>query len=680
MTQPIGVLRQGWPYGAAVISAATSDPSGWLILGELDANPGEAPEPEQRLSDLLLGPLGIDAVVPATGPPRDRAAQSVRDVRVASSEILAVRASIVAATSIDPDCDEPAVVVAAVLAHLNRFGGRVVCVPDWTAGTYRVDVERADPDPFRILLVTGALELRSVNHERQAVWDLIESLSELPPAAQVTVVSAERAVNTGCAISLRSRGIEVYEGPIDWWEWFNDRAGFFSLIVLTSTGLHSSARKWADETQPGAMKVFFWTGLPLSEVRALGPITRTDDESGLELVGSATAGMISALGRWSDAVWYESPADANDLSSLVPDKPLFCIPPALSPSSEAGAEAPRSGVAVVAVEGYDVLAGDEDSAMRVLEVLLPQIRWRDPEIHCTVVSDRPTPALEAAARIAGATIVPSTELQRVITSSRILVAAHEYGTGQPAALRQALEAGTPIVATPHAAGNLDLGGFRHLAVCESDPDLVARCCRMLMSEDSRAAYYVGAGHLLAERYRPEARSAALTGALAYAGLDAGRPEDRWPSEELSHRKRSLHHPMRMSLRPSGTPDSPRWRGWEPTTERERYQLWIERFGPTPEVLRSIRLEIENLEHRPRISVLMPVYNTDRSLLLEAIDSVRAQIYRNWQLCIADDGSDRAETREVLASLAGDPAIAVVELAGSSGISAATNAALGGRRR
>jgi GT2 family glycosyltransferase len=72
---------------------------------------------------------------------------------------------------------------------------------------------------------------------------------------------------------------------------------------------------------------------------------------------------------------------------------------------------------------------------------------------------------------------------------------------------------------------------------------------------------------------------------------------------------------------------------------------------------------------------MPVYNTERDVLTDAIDSVRAQIYEQWQLCIANDGSSRPETLEVLASLRADPSIRLIDLPGGAGISGATNAAL-----
>ena len=46
------------------------------------------------------------------------------------------------------------------------------------------------------------------------------------------------------------------------------------------------------------------------------------------------------------------------------------------------------------------------------------------------------------------------------------------------------------------------------------------------------------------------------------------------------------------------------------------------------------------DYMPQISILVPLYNTDATMLKEMIDSVLYQTYENWQLCLAD-GSDAA---------------------------------------
>jgi GT2 family glycosyltransferase len=79
---------------------------------------------------------------------------------------------------------------------------------------------------------------------------------------------------------------------------------------------------------------------------------------------------------------------------------------------------------------------------------------------------------------------------------------------------------------------------------------------------------------------------------------------------------------------------------------------------------------------PRISVLLPVYNPPAQFLKAAIQSVRKQSYRNWELCIVDDASPAPSVALLIADLAAqDGRISRVRLANNVGVAAATNAAL-----
>ena len=93
--------------------------------------------------------------------------------------------------------------------------------------------------------------------------------------------------------------------------------------------------------------------------------------------------------------------------------------------------------------------------------------------------------------------------------------------------------------------------------------------------------------------------------------------------------------------------------------------------------REIASEIELFRTRPRISVLVPVYNQSKELLERMIASVEAQIYPDWELCIADDGSTSAETIQTLRRYLDPQAgrINIAFLGRNLGISGATNAAL-----
>lgn len=87
---------------------------------------------------------------------------------------------------------------------------------------------------------------------------------------------------------------------------------------------------------------------------------------------------------------------------------------------------------------------------------------------------------------------------------------------------------------------------------------------------------------------------------------------------------------------------------EMTRDAFGYADWIAKYGRLSEYGRElIRTRIERLERRPRISVVMPVYNTDPRWLRESIASVQNQLYPEWELCISDDASTLPGTRETL---------------------------------
>ncbi|HEX7363360.1 MAG TPA: glycosyltransferase family 2 protein [Bryobacteraceae bacterium] len=105
-----------------------------------------------------------------------------------------------------------------------------------------------------------------------------------------------------------------------------------------------------------------------------------------------------------------------------------------------------------------------------------------------------------------------------------------------------------------------------------------------------------------------------------------------------------------------------------------YQRWIAEFERGQE--QFIDIKLHTLKYRPLISVIVPAFNTNPADLTAAIESVRAQSYPNWELCIADDGSSNPETRGVIEKFAAeDNRIKTVFRRQSGGISAASNSAL-----
>lgn len=83
-----------------------------------------------------------------------------------------------------------------------------------------------------------------------------------------------------------------------------------------------------------------------------------------------------------------------------------------------------------------------------------------------------------------------------------------------------------------------------------------------------------------------------------------------------------------------------------------------------------------MEYKPLISIVMPTYNTRPEFLKAAIDSVIAQIYPHWELCIADDASTKSDIKAILTGYARkDERIKVVFRETNGHISAASNSAL-----
>ncbi|MHB8872556.1 MAG: rhamnosyltransferase WsaF family glycosyltransferase [Myxococcaceae bacterium] len=96
----------------------------------------------------------------------------------------------------------------------------------------------------------------------------------------------------------------------------------------------------------------------------------------------------------------------------------------------------------------------------------------------------------------------------------------------------------------------------------------------------------------------------------------------------------------------------------------------------PAQIRSAATRLTGLVHKPLISLVTPAYETPEAVLRECIDSVRAQSYPNWELCVADDGSRSKRVSAVLRAYAkADPRIRFVTLPKNAGIAGATNAAI-----
>ena len=109
--------------------------------------------------------------------------------------------------------------------------------------------------------------------------------------------------------------------------------------------------------------------------------------------------------------------------------------------------------------------------------------------------------------------------------------------------------------------------------------------------------------------------------------------------------------------------------------KQAEKRYVRRMRPTEETLAAQRKESESWP--VTFSVIVPLYNTPLDLLREMMDSVAAQSYEKWELCLADgsDGAHEEVGKYVRERAAADPRIRYRRLEKNEGISGNTNTAL-----
>ena len=106
-------------------------------------------------------------------------------------------------------------------------------------------------------------------------------------------------------------------------------------------------------------------------------------------------------------------------------------------------------------------------------------------------------------------------------------------------------------------------------------------------------------------------------------------------------------------------------------EERRYFKWIKANEPTP-------IEIEKKKNadfkiKPKISIVVPVYNTPQNFFEELVQSLEKQTYSNWELCLADGSPEPITYMQEYPKK--NPRIKYKVIGENKGISGNTNEAL-----
>jgi len=110
---------------------------------------------------------------------------------------------------------------------------------------------------------------------------------------------------------------------------------------------------------------------------------------------------------------------------------------------------------------------------------------------------------------------------------------------------------------------------------------------------------------------------------------------------------------------------------------DTYDAWLENYDHLrPQDVERARTACAAWDFQPLVSVLVPVYNTEEKWLRRCIESVQAQAYPHWELCMADDASTAPHVTRILNEYAAkDDRIRVVRRPENGHISATSNSAL-----
>lgn len=104
-----------------------------------------------------------------------------------------------------------------------------------------------------------------------------------------------------------------------------------------------------------------------------------------------------------------------------------------------------------------------------------------------------------------------------------------------------------------------------------------------------------------------------------------------------------------------------------------YGPWYEKHRPGQEELDRQRKK--QWEYQPLISVVVPAYKTPEKFLRQMVDSLRAQTYPHWELCIANASPEDEKMQQVLREYEKtEPRVRVKELKENLGIAENTNEA------
>ena len=512
---------------------------------------------------------------------------------------------------------------------------------------------------------------------------------------EVSLAVLEPAVGAGAPRWLDSFGIAT-TGRV---ATPSDIAGHVGAVWLTSLAVPGWVADAAGERE-GAL-ILDLDAVPSAGTGRSAAEWGRSERPGVATLQAAERARDTRLVERSDLVIAAWPHVAADVADLCATATIALVPPTIEhPAPRSLSD--RRGIAVPGLWSIETRTPDATAAQCLL-ASLDTLRLRSAEV--TTIGEDAVPSLRASTRHR-TTQARRDDCLSALFGARLAWCARPEGEPVPARLAELAAMGLPFVASTRAIGDLDLGRAAPLVSAATHADQLDLANRLLHDDD---AWWEASDRLrdsaapfAADRARPALATAlrgvdldaahddSLPAAMGAATPDAARPlratdaniarGARAPeaaaarlggtlaaADERIERLESLAIPRHLLDREAAfhtqrvTDHDGRWRQLHATHfDNDRWRVAVERYRPDA-----------------AFSILLPTWNTPADTLTAAIESVVAQTYDRWELCIVDDGSTSPETLAVLDRFESlDPArIRVRRNMANGGISAASNDAL-----
>ncbi|KAA0233610.1 MAG: glycosyltransferase family 2 protein [Actinobacteria bacterium] len=493
----------------------------------------------------------------------------------------------------------------------------------------------------------------------------------------VSVLALEVVPGGGSDLALSSVGVDVLAWTPSPAIWITEHAEDFDLVycstILSSVALE---RALANAAPPLVLDMDV---LPSAEKEASREGLATRDTGGLATFVDHQRRREAPLLSAAEAVLCTSAVAVEQISAAGHHAATVVVP-ATAPLVPVRFRAlQREALVHIGHWSSDVASPDEAGLALILDEILPLLGVEASTMR--VLSEDAVPRQRRLTQWKLG-LLPLDKGLGVFDDARLVLNVRPHGAPTPARIVDLSSRGLPFVATPAAVGSLDLGEVADTLVA-GEADQLAKKGRALLDDPSLWHDTSGALQHLAGDNQPAAVRPVLCRALSDAGIAL-------PSSPI---ELTVAAPTDAEFTPTGGTMAavdprieqleramvPAWQ-WnrdaqvalqQPLGRQEAYRLWAAAYAsPTG------RQRVDDLEYRPLISILMPTYNTDPKVLGEAIDSVLAQSYPHWELCIADDASGDDDTLRVLhAYREVDSRLRIVIADRNEGIAGASNQAL-----